>query len=143
MKLFKSFVSRMLLYVRILCLSWYIKRSKTTAKLSENSWYKRRSKRFQRRHLWRQPWYCYRFFLLLNRNQVPETWNCLKVLFLLFYASESVLRFDWSSVIDIRTIYNVVVFILKTRVNIRLTFLFLLFLKFTGTLDISLLLLCA
>jgi hypothetical protein len=36
--------------VHILCLSCSIKRSKATAKLSENSWNKRRSKRFQRRH---------------------------------------------------------------------------------------------
>jgi hypothetical protein len=42
-------------------MSCNIKRSKTTAKLSENSWNKRRSKRFHRRHLWRQWLYCYPF----------------------------------------------------------------------------------
>jgi hypothetical protein len=36
-------------------------RTKTTAKLSENSWNKRRSERFHRRHLWRQWLYCYPF----------------------------------------------------------------------------------
>ena len=58
--------------VRILCLSCNIKRSKTTAKFSENSWNKRRSKHFQRCHLWHQCLYYYHFFLLLNRNGVPE-----------------------------------------------------------------------
>ena len=57
---------------RYICFSCNIKRYKTTAKFSENSWNKRRSKFFKRRHLWRQHLYCYRFFLLLNRNQVPE-----------------------------------------------------------------------
>ena len=44
--------------VHILCLSWNIKKSKTTAKLSENSWNKHH---FQLR----QHFYCYCFFLLL------------------------------------------------------------------------------
>jgi hypothetical protein len=57
---------------RYICFSCNIKRYKTTAKFSENSWNKRRSKFFKRRHLWCQRLYCYRFFLLLNRNQVPE-----------------------------------------------------------------------
>jgi len=38
-----------------LYLSCNIKKFKTTAKLSENSWNKRRSNRFHWRHLWRQP----------------------------------------------------------------------------------------
>ena len=54
--------------VRILCLSCNIKRSM----LSENSWNKHCFNRFQMHHLWRQCLYWYRFFLLLNRNQVPE-----------------------------------------------------------------------
>ena len=54
---------------RYICFSCNIKRYKTTAKLSENTWNKRHSKHFQRRHLWRQHLYCYCFFLLLNRNQ--------------------------------------------------------------------------
>jgi hypothetical protein len=54
-------------------LSGKVKRSKIPAKLSENSWNKRRSNSIQRRHLWRQYLYCYRFFLLLNRNQVPTS----------------------------------------------------------------------
>ena len=48
------------------------KSSKTTAKLSENSWNNHRSNRFQWRHLWRQRLYCYSFFLLLYMKQVPE-----------------------------------------------------------------------
>jgi hypothetical protein len=43
---------------------------------SENSWNKRRSKSFQRRHMWRHRLYCYCFFLLLNRNQEPEKLDC-------------------------------------------------------------------
>ena len=58
--------------VCILRLSCNIKKSKTTAKLSENGWNKRHCNSFQRCHLWRQHLYCYHFFLLLNRNQVPE-----------------------------------------------------------------------
>ena len=57
---------------RILCLSYSTKKSKTITKLSENSWNKRRSKRFQRCNMWRQRLYCYHFFLLLDRKQVPE-----------------------------------------------------------------------
>jgi hypothetical protein len=55
-----------------LCLFCNIKRPKTIAKLSENNWNKRRSKCFQRRHLWRQHLYCYHFFLSLYMNKVPE-----------------------------------------------------------------------
>ena len=40
--------------VRILCLSCNVKKSKTTGKLSENSWNKRRSNLFQMCHLWRR-----------------------------------------------------------------------------------------
>ena len=40
--------------VHILCLSCNIKKSKTTAKLSENSWNKCHSNCFQWRHLWCQ-----------------------------------------------------------------------------------------
>jgi len=58
--------------VCILCLSCNINKSKTTAELSENSWNKRRSICFQWHHLWHQCLYCYRFFLLLYMNQVPE-----------------------------------------------------------------------
>jgi len=53
----------------ILCLSCNIKKSKTTAKLSKNSWNKRRSNRFQWHHLWRQRLYCYSFFIALYMNQ--------------------------------------------------------------------------
>ena len=68
--------------VRIFYLSCNIKKSKTTAKLSEKSWNKRCSKRFQMRHLWRQRLYGCHFFLLLNRNRVPEKlyfgqWPCI------------------------------------------------------------------
>jgi len=45
-----------------MCIFCNIQSSKTTVKLSENSWNKRRCKRFQRRDLWRQRLYCYRFF---------------------------------------------------------------------------------
>ena len=55
--------------VHILCLSCNIKKSKTTAKLSENSWNKRCSKRFQKNV---SAIFYYHFFLLLNRNKVPE-----------------------------------------------------------------------
>ena len=53
--------------VRILCLCYNV-----NAKLSEKRGNKRRSERFQMRHLWHQHLYWYVFFLLLNRNQVPE-----------------------------------------------------------------------
>jgi hypothetical protein len=43
--------------VRILCLYCYIKKSTTNVKLSENIWNKRRSNRFQWRHLWCQHLY--------------------------------------------------------------------------------------
>jgi hypothetical protein len=58
--------------VRILCLSCNIKKSKTTAKLSEKSRNKRRSNRFQWSPMWRQCLYCYCFLLPLYRNQIPE-----------------------------------------------------------------------
>jgi len=48
------------------------KKSKTTAKLSEKSRNKHCSNCFQWCHLWRQRLYCYRFFLSLYMNQVPE-----------------------------------------------------------------------
>ena len=53
--------------VRILWLSCNIKKSKTTAKLSENNWNKRRSNRFQWCHLRHN-----RFFLSFYVNQVSE-----------------------------------------------------------------------
>ena len=51
------------------------KKSKRTAKLSENSCNERRSESFQWRHLWRQSLYCYRFFLSFYVNHVPEMIN--------------------------------------------------------------------
>ena len=41
-------------------------------KQHQNNWNKRRSNRFHWRHLWRQRLYCYRFFLSLYMNPVPE-----------------------------------------------------------------------
>ena len=62
----------------ILCLSCNIKKSKTTAKLSENTWTQGRSNRYQWRHLWRQHLYCYRFFVILHesgtRNALLGPW---------------------------------------------------------------------
>jgi hypothetical protein len=54
---------------RTLCLSFNIKRSKTTANLSENSWNKRSSNRFQWCHVWRQR--LNRFIISLYTNKVP------------------------------------------------------------------------
>jgi hypothetical protein len=48
------------------------KKSYQRGKFSENSWNKRRSNCFQWCRLWRQRLYCYRFFLSLYMNQVPE-----------------------------------------------------------------------
>jgi hypothetical protein len=48
------------------------KSPKTTDKLLENSWNKRLSNGFQWCHPWCQHLYCYRFFLLLYKNEVPE-----------------------------------------------------------------------
>ena len=59
-------------FADILCLSCNVKKSKTTVTLSENSWNKRRYNCFQWCSLWSQPLYCYRFFLSLYMNQVPE-----------------------------------------------------------------------
>ena len=58
--------------VRIFCLSCNIKKYITPAKLSQNNWNVRHSNLFQWCYLWRQHLYCYRFFLLLYMNQVPE-----------------------------------------------------------------------
>ena len=60
------------IYVYFLCLSCNIKKSKATAKLSENSWKKRRSDRVHWCHLWRQHLYRYSFFLSFYMNQIPE-----------------------------------------------------------------------
>ena len=58
--------------VIILCLSCNIKKSKTTATLSENNWNKRRYNRVQWYQLSHQHLYCYRFFLSLYTNKVAE-----------------------------------------------------------------------
>jgi len=59
-------------FADILCLSCNVKKSKTTATLSENSWNKRRYNCFQWCSLWSLPLYCYRFFLSLYMNQLPK-----------------------------------------------------------------------
>ena len=48
------------------------KSHKTTTKLSENNWNKPRSDRFNWRYLRGSGLYCYRFFLSLYLNPVPE-----------------------------------------------------------------------
>ena len=58
--------------VHILSLSCNIKMSKPSAKVSGNSWKKRRNKHCLWRHLWHQHLNCYHFFLSLYMNQVPE-----------------------------------------------------------------------
>jgi hypothetical protein len=71
---------------RTLCLSFNIKRSKTTVKLSENSWNKRSSNRFQWCHSWRQPlnrfiislYTKYRFIKLVQIN------HCTCIVFLTY-----------------------------------------------------------
>jgi hypothetical protein len=58
--------------VRIFCLSYNVKNSKTTAKVSENCWNKCRSIHCQWYPLGSSHLYCYRFLRALNMNQVPE-----------------------------------------------------------------------
>ena len=65
----------------MLCLSCNIKKSKTTVKLSENSRDKSRSKRFQRRNMWRQRVYCHRSDKItwLHRYQKRKHYLNLKI----------------------------------------------------------------
>jgi hypothetical protein len=55
-----------------LCLSCNVKKFKTRAKLSENSWKKRHYNIFQGCPLCSPHLYCYHFLLSLYMNQVPE-----------------------------------------------------------------------
>ena len=57
--------------VKILGLSYNVKKSKTIAILSENRWNQYHSNRFQWRLLLSLHLYCYRFLLLNYMNQVP------------------------------------------------------------------------
>ena len=80
--------------VPILCLSCNVKKSKPTAKLSENSWNKLRSNRFQWCHLWRQRLYWYRFCLSNYIYQVPEK--------LYWVQDETTLKYIWPPLLGLK-----------------------------------------
>jgi hypothetical protein len=70
---------KLILYLTTVCLSCNIKRSKTSAKLSENNRNMHRSDRIQWCHMWRPRSYCYRFCLSLFVNR-KLIWHPLLVL---------------------------------------------------------------
>ena len=70
-----SYFLTMCIYIVFILLCKKI--SKTTAILSENSWNKCRSDRFQWCNVWSLHTFCYRFLPSLNMNGVPK--NCILV----------------------------------------------------------------